>query len=388
MPTAEGLFVFDADSHWCERPDLFTSRSPAAVRDRMPHVEDVEGQLMWVFDGHPVGRFGAGGVIARDGSKESADIALNQWTIDQIHEGAYDPKVRLGVMDECGIDAQIIYPSTIGLGGQDLGLADDEALSRLAIEIYNDAQAEIQSESGNRLLPLPLMPAWDVATCVTEAKRVAALGARGVNMTSDPQDLGAPDLASRDWDPFWAVCSDLRLPVHFHIGASVTGMTFYGQYPWASHPANTRLAIGGTLLFIGNARVVTNLILSGIFDRFPDIQMVSVESGCGWIPFILEALDYEMSENAPDELRQMQKMPSEYFRTNMYATFWFENNRNKLPDLIEAVGEDRILFETDFPHPTCLYPNPLETVEAKMATLSSEIRAKIMGENARKLYRV
>ena len=144
MPTAEGLFVFDADSHWCERPDLFTSRSPAAVRDRMPHVEDVEGQFMWVFDGHPVGRFGAGGVIARDGSKESADIALNQWTIDQIHEGAYDPKVRLGVLDECGIDAQIIYPSTIGLGGQDLGLADDEALSRLAIEIYNDAQAEVQ----------------------------------------------------------------------------------------------------------------------------------------------------------------------------------------------------------------------------------------------------
>ena len=388
MATAEGLFVFDADSHWCERPDLFTSRSPAAVRDRMPRVEDVDDQLMWVFDGHPVGRFGAGGVIARDGSKESADIALNQWTIDQIHEGAYDPKVRLGVMDECGIDAQIIYPSTIGLGGQDLGLVDDEALSRLAIEIYNDAQAEIQSESNNRLLPLPLMPAWDVATCVSEAKRVAALGARGVNMTSDPQDLGAPDLASRDWDPFWAVCSDLRLPVHFHIGASVTGMTFYGQYPWASHPANTRLAIGGTLLFIGNARVVTNLILSGIFDRFPDIQMVSVESGCGWIPFILEALDYEMSENAPDELSQMQKMPSEYFGSNMYATFWFENNRNKLPDLIEAVGEDRILFETDFPHPTCLYPSPLETVEAKMATLTREIRAKILGENARKLYRI
>jgi uncharacterized protein len=388
MATAEGLFVFDADSHWCERPDLFTSRSPAAVRDRMPRVEDVDDQLMWVFDGHPVGRFGAGGVIARDGSKESADIALNQWTIDQIHEGAYDPKVRLGVMDDCGIDAQIIYPSTIGLGGQDLGLVDDEALSRLAIEIYNDAQAEIQSESGNRLLPLPLMPAWDVATCVSEAKRVAALGARGVNMTSDPQDLGAPDLASRDWDPFWAVCSDLRLPVHFHIGASVTGMTFYGQCPWASHPANTRLAIGGTLLFIGNARVVTNLILSGIFDRFPDIQMVSVESGCGWIPFILEALDYEMSENAPDELSQMQKMPSEYFGSNMYATFWFENNRNKLPDLIEAVGEDRILFETDFPHPTCLYPSPLETVEAKMATLTREIRAKILGENARKLYRI
>jgi uncharacterized protein len=388
MATAEGLFVFDADSHWCEHPELFTSRAPAAVRDRVPRVEDVDGQLMWVFDGHPMGRFSAGGVIARDGSKEAADIALHHWTHDQIHEGAYNPKVRLGVMDECGIDAQIVYPSTIGLGGQDLGLVEDESLSRLAIEIYNDAQAEIQAESNNRLLPLPLMPAWSVDACVAEAKRVAGLGSRGVNMTSDPQDLGAPDLASRDWDPFWAVCTDLQLPVHFHIGASVTGMTFYGKYPWPSHPPNTQLAIGGTLLFIGNARVVTNLILSGMFDRFPDLKMVSVESGCGWIPFILEALDYEMSENAPDELKQMKKMPSEYFRSNMYATFWFENNRNKLPDLVEAVGEDSILFETDFPHPTCLYPGPLESVEAKMATLSPEVRAKIFGENARKLYRI
>ena len=125
-----------------------------------------------------------------------------------------------------------------------------------------------------------------------------------------------------------------------------------------------------------------------MFDRHPDLKMVSVESGVGWIPFILETLDYEMSENAPDELAKLKKMPSEYFRSNLYATFWFENNRNKLPELIEAVGEDSILFETDFPHPTCLYPNPLETVEAKMATLAPEARKKIYGENARKLYRL
>jgi predicted TIM-barrel fold metal-dependent hydrolase len=296
--------------------------------------------------------------------------------------------VRLEVLDECGIDAQIIFPSTIGLGGQDLGLVDDPALCRLAIEIYNDGMAEIQAESNNRLLPLPLMPAWDIDTCIAEAMRVAALGARGVNMTSDPQDLGAPDLANRAWDPFWEVCAGLRLPVHFHIGASVTGMTFFGKYPWESHADNTKLAIGGTLLFIGDAHVVTNLILSGMFDRHPDLKMVSVESGVGWIPFILETLDYEMAENAPDELAQLDKPPSEYFRSNLYATFWFENNRNKLPELVESVGEDNILFETDFPHPTCLYPNPLQSVEAKMATLSPEARAKILGENARKLYRL
>ena len=380
--------VVDADSHWCERPDLFTSMAPPEYRDRVPRVEDVDGQLMWVFDGHPVGRFSAGGVVARDGSKEESDVALHQWTIDQIHEGAYNPKVRLEVMDECGIDVQVIFPSTIGLGGQDLAMVTDDALRRLVIEMYNDRQAEIQSETKNRLLPLPLMPAWDIDFCVAEARRVAALGARGVNMTSDPQDLGSPDLASRDWDPLWEACSELRLPVHFHIGASVTTMGFYGRYPWASHPPSTRLAIGGTLLFIGNARVVANLIVSGMFDRHPDLQMVSVESGCGWIPFILEALDYEMAENAPADLAKMSKMPSEYFRSNLYATYWFESSKDKLPALIDSVGEDRILFETDFPHPTCLYPSPVERAQEKMQALTPEVRRKILGENARKLYRL
>jgi uncharacterized protein len=381
-------FVVDADSHWSEPADLFTKRAPAAFRDRVPRVEQIDGEATWVFDGHPFGRYSAAGVIGRDGTKESAQKALFEWDHDQIHVGAYDPKVRLAVLDECGIDAQVIFPSTIGLGGQDLAMVDDQALRRLAVEIYNDAMAEIQADSNDRLLPLPIMPAWDVDTCVAEARRVAALGARGVNMTSDPQDLGAPDLANHAWDPLWAACTELQLPVHFHIGASVTGMTFYGKYPWDSHPDNTKLAIGGTLLFIGNARVVTNLILSGMFDRHPDLEMVSVESGVGWIPFILETLDYEMAENAPRELAALGKMPSEYFRSNLYATFWFENNRNKLPELVEAVGEDNILFETDFPHPTCMYPHPLDTVAEKMATLSPEARRKIMGENARKLYRL
>jgi predicted TIM-barrel fold metal-dependent hydrolase len=383
-----GTLVIDADSHWTEPHDLFTRVAPARVRDRVPRVEEVEGIPTWVFDGHVLGQATAAAVIGRDGRKESADIGLNQWSIDDIHVGAYDPKVRLEVLDECGIDAQIIFPSTIGLGGQDLGMVEDQDLCRLVIELYNDQMAEIQAESNDRLLPMPLMPAWDIDTCIAEAKRVAALGARGVNMTSDPQDLGAPDLGDRAWDPFWETCTEHQLPVHFHIGASVTAMTFYGKYPWDSHAMDTKLAICGSLLFIGNARVVTNLILSGMFDRHPDLKMVSVESGVGWVPFILETLDYEMSENAPTELAKLKKMPSEYFRSNLYATFWFENNRNKLPQLVEAVGEDNILFETDFPHPTCLYPDPIGSIEAKMATLTPEARKKIYGENARKLYRL
>ena len=381
--------IIDADSHWTEPHDLFTRVAPAELVDRVPRVEEVDGVPTWVFDGHVLGQATAAAVIGRDGKKESADIGLNQWTIDDIHVGAYDPKVRLEVLDECGIDAQVIFPSTIGLGGQDLGMVEDQTLCPLR-------WSRCTTTRWPRSRPTPATDSCRCRSCrhgasthcIAEAKRVGELGMRGVNMTSDPQDLGAPDLGDRAWDPFWETCTEYQLPVHFHIGASVTAMTFYGKYPWDSHPMDTKLAICGSLLFIGNARVVTNLILSGMFDRHPDLKMVSVESGVGWIPFILETLDYEMSENAPTELAKLKKMPSEYFRSNLYATFWFENNRNKLPDLIEAVGEDSILFETDFPHPTCLYPNPLATVEAKMATLAPATRKKIYGENARKLYRL
>jgi predicted TIM-barrel fold metal-dependent hydrolase len=383
----EGLRVIDADTHLTEAHDLWTSRAPAKYLDRVPRVETIDGQPMWMVDGAELGFAGGGGVIDREGGKGRALEALYEWTIDKIHPGAYDPKARIEVMDDSGIWAQVCFPNSIGLGGQ--GISDvvtDPELRLLCIQIYNDAMAEVQAESNLRLLPMPVLPAWDVDACVTEAQRVSGLGLRGVNMTSDPQDLGAPDLANLAWDPLWEVCAENHLPVHFHIGASLTTMTYFGTYPWESQNEDTKLAIGGTLLFIGNARVVANIILSGMLERHPKLQMVSVESGVGWIPFILEALDYEMSENAPKELDKLSMLPSEYFKRQLYATFWFE--KNNVPALIASVGEDNVLFETDFPHPTCLYPKPLDTVAEKMSTLTPQVQRKVLGENAAKLYRL
>jgi predicted TIM-barrel fold metal-dependent hydrolase len=82
----------------------------------------------------------------------------------------------------------------------------------------------------------------------------------------------------------------------------------------------------------------------------------------------------------------MKLLPSEYFKQNIYATTWFEH-RN-LASLIDAVGEDNIMFETDFPHPTCLYPAPLKTAEENLRDLSTEVQRKILGENAARLYKL
>ena len=381
--------VIDADTHMTEAHDLWTSRAPAAYRDRVPHVEQIDGQPTWVVDGTPLGFAGGGGVIDTEGEKFPFSESMIVWGIDRIHRAAWDPKARLQVMDECGIHAQVLFPNSIGLGGQGLANATtDEALRRACVEIYNDAMAQIQAESANRFLPMPVLPAWDVEACAREAERVAGMGMRGVNMTSDPQDLGAPDLANPAWDSLWEVCAALHLPVHFHIGASLTAMTFYGNYFWPSQDEYVKPAIGGSMLFINNARVVINTIFAGIFDRHPALEMVSVESGVGWVPFILETMDYELWENAPEQAARLARMPSEYFKDHWYATFWFEQNGGHVQRLVDSVGEDRILFETDFPHPTCLYPGPLDTMAEKMSTLRPESRRKIMGENAARLYRL
>lgn len=98
--------------------------------------------------------------------------------------------------------------------------------------------------------------------------------------------------------------------------------------------------------------------------------------------------DYEMDENAPADVARLGKRPSEYFKSNMYATYWFESSRDRLPSLIEAVGEDNIMFETDFPHPTCLHPDPVGVMRERTASLRPETQRKVMGENAAKLYRI
>jgi predicted TIM-barrel fold metal-dependent hydrolase len=377
--------VIDADTHLTEQHDLWTKRAPAALKDRVPHVTDVDGSATWVVDDVVLGRAGAGGVVDTQGVKGRSFEGLYEWDIEQVHAAAHDPVERVKLLDETGIWAQIIFPGVVGLGGQALAeTVQDAHLRMVCVEIFNDASAELQAGSGNRLLPMAILPAWDVDACVREAERAKSLGLRGVNLTSDPQDLGAPDLASRAWDPLWEACSSLALPVHFHIGASLTTMNYFGTYPWPSHDDDTKLAIGGTLLFIGNARVIVNIICSGMLDRFPELKIVSVESGTGWIPFILDALDYEMDENAPRAKAVLSLLPSEYFKRQIYATTWFE--RNNLASLIDSVGEDNIMFETDFPHPTCLYPDPLVTAAENMRELRPSVQRKILGENAAMLY--
>ena len=347
------ISVIDVDTHFTEPPDLWTSRAPAAWRDRVPHVVDVNGTPTWILDGIAMSDARAAGVVKADGTK-SMGTQFIEWNFEDSHPAAYKVGPRLQLMDEQGIWAQIVYPNIVAFAGHKFDQVKDHALRNLCVTIYNDAMAEFQAESGGRLLPMATLPWWDLDATVREVERIHALGMKGVNTNTDPHNQGLPDLAERHWDPLWEICSDLNLPVNFHIGASASSVSWFGDAPWPSFGPEAKISIGSAVLYLSNARVLSNLLFSGILERFPTLRFASVESGVGWIPFVLEALDYQMEETGGVDYLSMK--PSEYFRRQVYACFWFENN--SLSEAIRRVGIDNCMFETDFPHPTCLYPTP------------------------------
>ena len=389
----QDIKVIDVDTHISEPLDLWTSRAPAKYRDRVPQMRKTGDKWVWTIDGdRSMGTGSASSVVHADGRKADG-IEFSEWLVDQVHPGCSKVKERLQVMDESGIHAQIIYPNVMGFAGQGRGPSGgpklppvDPELRLLSTTIYNDAMAEMQADSGNRLLPMALLPWWDIDLAVKEAERCHALGMRGVNINSDPHLNGMQDLSGDYWTPLWELCSDKALPVNFHIGASDSSMSWYGESPWPSMSPGKKLTLGGTMMFLSNAKVVSNLIVSGLLERFPKLNFVSVESGLGWLPFILEALEYGLAENGAEGRANLSMTPLEYFRRQIYACFWFENR--DVVSTIRKLGVDNVMFETDFSHPTCLYPKPLEHAVEGLSELTWDERRKVMSGNAAKLYNI
>ena len=141
-------------------------------------------------------------------------------------------------------------------------------------------------------------------------------------------------------------------------------------------------------MFLRNGMQLNDLIMSGVLARHPKIKFISVESGIGWIPFCLEALDYQFKDNRVSEERpEFTMLPSEYFARNVYACYWFEQTAPRR--LIDKVGMDNILFETDFPHPTSIYGEEVhKRIKSGLSDCTEEVRTKILWGNGQKLYKV
>ncbi|HVM65909.1 MAG TPA: amidohydrolase family protein [Acidimicrobiales bacterium] len=371
--------VIDVDTHLTEPPDVWTSRVPSRYVERVPHmVRNDAGRDIWVVDDEHLSTVGYTAVAGWPTPFPDAPP-----TLEDCLPAAYDAAARVRMMDELGIWAQVLYPNVAGFGSQRFLQLRDDDLKLVCVRAYNDFLRDWASEAPERLITIMSVPFWDIDAAVAEVERSAHAGHRGILFTGEPQRFGLPFLGEHHWDRLWAVAQDAGLPVHFHIGSGDVGSSYTPERAAAHGPAATN-AYTSIEMFLKNGLQVADLITSGVLPRFPRLQFVSVESGIGWVPFVLEAADHGYLAGRVNHECEWDMLPSEYFRRQVYACYWFE--RVAPARLLGEIPVDRILFETDFPHPTCLYGNVREQIEASLAAATPDARRKILWENAAALY--
>jgi predicted TIM-barrel fold metal-dependent hydrolase len=256
------------------------------------------------------------------------------------------------------------------------------------VKAYNDFLTDWTSADPSRLIAITALPFWDVEASVAELQRCAANGHRAVNFCNNPADHGEPPLAHKHWDPIWAAAQEAGLSVSFHVGGGSMGTQFEdtAEMGWM-----TNFAKVSSLIMLDNMRCVTELILGGVCHRFPDLKLVSVESGVGWIPGLLETCDWQWRNGGVvDEHPEYDLLPSEYFKRQVYGCFWFE--RDSAVDAIKHYP-DNILFETDYPHPTCQHPGPRtpaleprQYAAEALGSLDDVTLEKVLSGNAATIY--
>jgi predicted TIM-barrel fold metal-dependent hydrolase len=380
--------VIDADSHVSEPEDLWTSRISSKWGDLVPHVvfDPEKSEDRWWIAGK---QFMATAGAAMAGWKEPPPD--HPPTLQDADHGAWDVKERLKRMDEYGIWSQVVYPNVGGFGNGNFLKIEDPQLQIECVRAYNDFLTEWCSIGGERLIPIMAMPFWDVDLCIAEMERCAQMGHKGILMTNQPHVFGYPRLTDKHWDPFWAAAQDMDLPINFHIGSGDLTQIGAATVDNGRQAAYAKITVQ---LFMDNANGVMDIILGGICHRFPKLNFVSVESGVGWVPFLLEAMDWQwLNSGCREEHPEMDLLPSEYFKRQVYACFWFE--QQSAIKAIEAVGADNLLYETDFPHPTSMSPGPnsvaiypKDFIEENLKQLPDADLKKVLQTNSAKLYKM
>ncbi len=377
-----GIKIVDCDTHFTEPPDLFQRNAPASMKDKLPRVVRIDGADRWFIGDKDFGSLG-GNVIGKDRNKLLGKLAYR--TYDEIHPGSYQVKPRLEEMDEMGIWAQICFQNGgLTQAGSLLALGDDD-MAMTVIRGCNDACAERMTESNGRINCMATLPYWDKDLMLTETRRVLDMGVKGFVMPDRPERLVAGYLGEDHkvnpfWEEFFDICNATGTPLNFHINSSLD----VGSAIWDNLRFNQKLPITAMLHTIGTCATMSNFMASGILDKYENLKIGLIESGIGWVPFVLEMLEHQFDEFRTTVDNGLKRRPKEYFAKNFWVSFWFETYAPQ--HMLEEIGIDRVMFETDFPHPTSLYPGVQEKLVDSVGHFDYDTRKRILERNAVELF--
>ncbi|MEO8692071.1 MAG: amidohydrolase family protein [Acidimicrobiales bacterium] len=374
--------IISVDDHLVEPPWLFEGRLPKKFQDDAPKiVETPEGHQQWHFDGKVFAQMGFNALVGR---VDRDDFTFEPARFDDMRQGCFDINARVRDMDIVGIWASICFPSQItGFCGRIYSDASDPALGLAVTRAFNDwINDEWWGTYPERIVPMGITFLRDAHEAAAEIRRNAERGFVAVSLPEQPYMAGLPSIHDHEyWDPILRACVETDTIICLHIGSA-------GQLLPRDPAAPAGAGSGATLFQVQSLIACCEWLWAGVPLRYPSIKIAMSEGGIGWVPMVMDRLDFMMSQSGHGRTvwKQMagDVLPSEILGRN----FWFCTIDD--PTTIEVrdrIGVDHIMLESDYPHADSTWPDTQDFARRTLGKLPPDEIAKITHLNAAALFR-
>jgi predicted TIM-barrel fold metal-dependent hydrolase len=368
--------LFSADSHLEISPERWTKRVPEKYRDRAPRLVKLpNGGDGVIVEGRPL--YVVGLAIAGKPYERHELSGVNY----EGSEGAGAPEQRLKEQDQDGVDGEILYTSAGNLSFW-RGIKNDDAYLA-TIHAYNTFLAEEYCAANrDRLLALGAIPSHSVEAAIKELEYCAKAGLKGMMLNTFPNGKSYPSLED---DRFYAAALDLNMPLSVHVGMQLPEGPLFkyskdpGEVAFGGDPIRVLTRFGGN-----SGLNAVQLLLSGVFDRYPKLKIYWAETQIGWVPYFCDQLDdvYKRSKHWMEryfDLKPLKKPPSDYFREHFYWGFIYDRIGMRLR---YDIGVDKIMWGNDFPHSAGDWPNSRRVIDDLFSGVPEDEKRKMLVENA------
>jgi predicted TIM-barrel fold metal-dependent hydrolase len=380
------FFLVSVDTHVIEPPDSWEQHVEPEFRPRLPHVEvDGDGAQWLVCEGRSPqlvrpGRDKLAGLQPLEPFEESN--ILQPYSARMEDEDLFRTKAgitleqRLADYDADGVDVGIAFPTKGGLAFA----TSDARFSQAMCRAWNRWAKDDLVNTQERVLPMAMVAPADIDGAIREVAWAAEAGFKGLYFPvkpvfgpSSPDHLQYNDKA---FEPLWETVSDSGLPITFHVSSG-------------ADPRGTRGNGGAVINYVCNAMTTTieplvQLISSGVFERHPNLVAGSVESGIGWVPWVLDSMDYASRAHHMWVRPVIPELPSSYYRRNCFSTFVDDPAGLALMERYDLV--DNFLWSNDYPHHEGSFPYSAQSIERQLQPFSEPVRAKLLGLNAGRIF--
>jgi predicted TIM-barrel fold metal-dependent hydrolase len=386
-------WIVSVDDHIVEPPNLWQDRVPAKYKDIAPRViTDDQGREFWVYEDL---RQETGGLGASAGRRKE-DITAVGFPYADMRPGCYDAAARLIDMNEAGILGSLNFPTFPRFCGQTFLEAKDKDLALICVKAYNDWMIdEWCGVDPGRLIPLGIIPLWSPQLAVEEMVRLDAKGCHSICFSENFEPLGLPTIHTGHWDPVIRAANDMEMVFSIHIGSSSTFHKISKDSPFMANFSLGMIRPMGCLM---------DWIFGGFFQRFPKVKIALSEGSIGWIPWVLEraqqvwttqrywvAKGQSLGNVGPvqDYDRQIDHNKIDVYgdyREHFFGCFIDDATGLSMLDI---VGEDNVMIETDYPHSDTSWPYSIKLAHERLdaAHLTDAQKYKILRGNAERLYR-